>query len=138
METAFGRYLKPTNEIDTIMVLDEGGYAVKALTAMTSGKEARMVYDRGKPLFENERIKNQALLRLAQIEKDPANRIAVASAGVPNMQKGIIANHAYAVLQVNTQNQRVTLANPHRSEKPIDLTFDEFLQCFRRLTVARP
>lgn len=138
LETAFGRYLKPSDEINTIQILDEGGYATKAIKALTSGKEASMVYDNGRPLMVNDAVRTQAILRLAQIEKDPMNRVAVASAGVPNLLKGIIPNHAYAVLNASAEKQMITLANPHRSERPIDLTFDEFLQHFRRLTVANP
>jgi pSer/pThr/pTyr-binding forkhead associated (FHA) protein len=138
LETAFGRYLKPAREYNTVVVLDEGGYAHKAIKALTSGKRARMIYDSGRPLAQNPEIKKQAIDCLNQIEKDPVNCIAVASTGISNPEKGLIANHAYSIINANSENQMMTLANPHQSEIPLCVTYNEFLRCFRRITVASP
>lgn len=137
LETAFGRHLKPDNELDTVLVLDEGGYASQAIKALTSGKEPHMIFNNGQPLDASPQVRERCLQALKSIEKDPANRIAVSSACKALPEKQIIPAHAYAVLDVNTEKKVIQLANPHNTQRSIHLSFDEFLKCFRRLVMAR-
>lgn len=48
-----------------------------------------------------------------------------------------VPNHAYSVLDVDSNKQLITMANPWDTKKPFQITFEEFCDSFDRLSVIK-
>ena len=139
LETAFVRSLKPYSTINSVEILNQGGLTHEALKALHHGKEPITLYNGGKPLIQQSKQGIQKTLDiLNRIARDPANHIAVTSSGFNNPQLGLIANHAYSLVKVDTPKMLVTLANPHDTQKVMQLTFKDYFNNLRGLTVSKP
>ncbi len=136
LETAFVRSLQQYSVMDSVAILNEGSLTHEALKALHDGKEPEMLYNSGKPLIKLDQSK--VLNYLKKIELNPANHIAVTSTGIDHPELGIIGQHAYSLINVDTKNKVVTLSNPHDTTHVMQLSLKDYLNYFRRLTISQP
>ncbi|MFN7834419.1 MAG: ankyrin repeat domain-containing protein [Burkholderiaceae bacterium] len=133
LETAFGRAIKAPEEY-TQVALDEGSYADKALAAMFPRRKIKQVFNNGLVLGDDHHRKSQAIEVLQKVSEFPRKVIAVASCKLNSNDGKLIANHAYAVLEVIPNEEKIILSNPHESAKLIKIDYEKFFIHFRRLT----
>ncbi len=110
-----------------------GDKSHKALRELlpTRTESEEIISHRREPLSTNETRRHAVLRRLASYR--PGISMYVASSLIEKPPFKLAAKHAYVVQMIDNDSRNVMLINPHNSDRPLVLTYEQFLEGFRRL-----
>ena len=110
-----------------------GGRAHKALRELVPirSESLEIIFHRSESLSSDETRRHAALRRFASYR--PGISMYVASSLKENPPFKLAPKHAYVVQLIDNDSRQIMLINPHNSDRPLVLTYEQFLKGFRRL-----
>jgi len=109
------------------------GKPYKALQELvpTRQKSLNIISNGTEPFFLNDARQEEILEKFSSYR--PGICMYVASSLRKDPPYKLVARHAYVVHEINDSSNQVLLLDPYDSERPLVLTYEEFLKGFRRL-----
>lgn len=135
LERAYGRDVKLEDDLRTLYAdIDDGGYTYKTLYKI-AGIGTKFHYTSSIGLERTLRkIKKDGLEKhvLTCTTSGPGN-----NDGFIDEERRFIEQHAYAIDDIDTQEENITIVNPHNTKKKFVISWDEFSRIFYAIYDAK-